>query len=164
MYCRDDPYVIYATTPPIEGELNRCKGMLCQSVSTIILSIIIIGLILFLILILLISQKKLRKSFFKCRGFIGKKPSIKLNDHSPEKGSLLIDNQNNFQINPNEISFGNILKCGRFSKIYQGKYQQENIAIKMLTSNDSNDQPRAAFEHEIYIYSLPFMNHTNILK
>ena len=133
--------------------------------STIILSIIIIGLILFLILILLISQKKLRKSFFKCRGFLGERPSIKLNEHNQEKGSFLIPNEiNHFQINPNEISFGNLIKSGRFSQIYQGKYQQDNIAIKMLTSNDSNDQPRTAFEHEIYIYSLPFMNHFNILK
>lgn len=155
-------------TTTIENELNGCKGMLCQSISTIILSIIIIGLILFLIVILLISQKKLRKSFSKCRSYVGKRPSIKLNDHHEEKGALLISNQtknsNQFQINPNEISFGNILKTGQFSQIYQGKYREENVAIKMLTSTDPNDQSRLAFEHEIHIYSLPFMNHQNILK
>jgi hypothetical protein len=79
---------------------------------------------------------------------------MKINDNS-EKGSLLpINNQ---EIHFKDLIIGNLLKRGRFSTIYQGLYNQKEIAIKMLTTNQ-------LFEHEKNIYSLPFMNHFNILE
>ena len=155
------------TTSIIKTNVNSCENWLCQSISTIILCLII-GLILLLILLLFLSRKKLRKSFSKCRAFLRKSPSGKINDPD-EKGAFLINGnhhqqQQNGQINSNEISLGKFLKSGRFSQIYQGIYHGENIAIKMLTSTDSNDEARISFEHEKSIYSQPFMDHQNLLK
>ena len=79
------------------------------------------------------------------------------------KGSFLPveDHSNNQLIDFKDLILGNLLKRGRFSSIYQGIYNDNEVAIKILLSND---QSRDLFEHEKSIYSLPFMNHQNILK
>lgn len=165
LFCRDDPTNENPMRKNHSTNINSCEGFLCQSISTIIICLII-GLILFLIIVLFLSRNKLRKSFSKCRSFIERTPSIKINNinNDHDEKDLFLNPNNKQEIHSNEISFGQFLKSGRFSKIYQGIYQRENIAIKMLTSIDDNDEPRISFEHEKSIYSLPFMNHFNILK
>jgi bone morphogenetic protein receptor type-2 len=47
----------------------------------------------------------------------------------------------------------------RNSEVWQGTMGNVNVAIKMFASNH-----RQLFLNEKYIYSLPFMEHENLLK
>lgn len=48
---------------------------------------------------------------------------------------------------------------GRNSEVWQGTMGHVNVAVKMFTSNH-----KQLFSNEKYIYSLPFMEHENLLK
>jgi len=100
------------------------------------------------------------KSFEKCGGLINKSPPNK-QIIQPENLPFLTNEE---QIDFNHLIIGNIIKRGRFSNIHQGIYNNNRVAIKILIDENGNDEPKALFEHEKDIYSLPFMNHINILK
>ena len=112
-----------------------------------------------------LSRKQLKRSLRKCLGFIQKTAPIKDNEKPETVLFLPSQNERNDQQIPSEqFTIGNVLKRGRFSTIHRGSMNGKEIAIKILISNNSNDQPRTLFEHEKDIYSLPLMTHTNILK
>lgn len=138
--------------------------MLCKPIS-IIISIIIVGLILIITIICVIYRQNIFSKFELCKKYFSNSSSTKLNS-SEEKQSFICDNNENSThfIPFNQLTIGKLIKQGRFSEIYQGIYNDTNVACKILISKNLNDEPKSLFDHEKDIYSLPFMDHFNILK
>jgi len=132
----------------------------------IIISCITIGLIIVITFISIVCRKKSLKSFEQCKKYISKSPTTKTSD-TLEKGPLLIsinEEQIDKKIDYNLLKIGDIVKRGRFSTIHEGLYDNNRVAIKILTYLNQTDESYILFHHEKQIYSLPFMDHINILK
>jgi len=144
---------------------NKCQNWLCQSTWIIIISSII-AFIFILTLFSFIYRNKLRKSSRKLCQLFGKnsfKEKKEIVDDL-ENGRLIIQEDFNYEIHSNDFIRKNLLKQGRFSFVYQGQYQNQQIAIKTYSERNQHGQGKHLFEHEKHIYSLSHMQHTNILK
>jgi hypothetical protein len=133
-----------------------------KSISIIILCSII-GLVAILILICFINRRKLIKSLNKLRRYFGK-PPLTLDEKIPSDMKQNLLNKQNDLIDFNDLSISKMIKKGRFSTINEGIYQNNRVAIKILSDENPNGHSKALFEHEKQIYSLPFIQHENILK
>ena len=71
---------------------------------------------------------------------------------------------NEYLIDYNCLIINDIIKKGKYSTIHRGSYLNNQVAIKMLISHNSNDQSKTLFQNEINILSLTFIKHFNILE
>ncbi|CAF1047538.1 unnamed protein product [Adineta ricciae] len=128
----------------------------------IFLLMILIGIIAFLILVLFIYRNCLTRSK-KILGIFTLKTKH-TNEFIEEKQKILEEPIDDRKISFNEIQLGDLIKEGRFAMVYRGFYQQTPIAIKILSDSSINNEGKKLFLNEKQIYSLPFMNHQNLLK
>lgn len=123
---------------------------------------ILIGIILLLTLVLFIYRNCLTRSK-KLLGIFSPKTKHS-KEFIEEKQKILEEPIDDRNISFNEIQLGDLIKEGRFAKVYRGFYQQTPIAIKVLSELSVNNEGKKLFLNEKQIYSLPFMNHQNLLK
>lgn len=146
------------STPVPSNAGDKCKDLLCKRFN-IILICLIIGFILILILICCFYWKKLLKSGKKFTRIL--ENDKKIGTTHPLLEDIEIDNEN---INFNKLIIENCIKQGRFSFIHKGKFNNQQVAIKEITNKNDFNHSKHLFETEKQIYSLPFMEHENILK
>ncbi|CAF1391737.1 unnamed protein product [Rotaria sordida] len=122
----------------------------------IILLCLIIGFLIILIIIFIICRKKFPRSGEKL---------IRLFDKSSKMDENLYPFiEKSKEINIKELTIENLIKKGRFSLIYQGKLNNEQVAIKSISNKNDLIHSNKLFENEKDIYSLPNMDHENIVK
>lgn len=92
--------------------------------------------------------------------------SLQCQDEEQKKILLEKNHFNEISYSLNQFSIEKYpFKQGRFSKIYRAKSDELNdIVLKVLEDYSANDQIYSLFHHEKEIYSLPQMNHENVLK
>jgi hypothetical protein len=135
---------------------------MCKSTYTI-LFVSIIGIILLIFVFCFIYGNKLWRSKDKiCKRLFDKRSQPEIEDPSKEK--LLNDSSNEKLIPFNNLIIEHFIKRGRFASIHQGRFNQTKVAIKILSNLNLNGEENSLFENERSIYSLPFMEHQNILK
>ncbi|KAJ6254865.1 ankyrin repeat and protein kinase domain-containing protein [Anaeramoeba flamelloides] len=78
-----------------------------------------------------------------------------------EYQSCLNETKNQFIVNPNNIKQEKLIGQGGFSKVYQGKYHGNKIAIKQF-HEELNPQNCQMFKREVALYSK--CHHPNIIK
>ena len=128
-----------------------------------------IGCILLLLLLFILLCFIYRKTFIRSQNKFCKlfhpnhSNEKKTNSLEDEQKDLLLSNEDK-QILFQDLIIGNLLKQGRFSAIHPGIYNHQPVAIKILTDFNQINEGKNLFINEKDIYSLPFMEHFNILK
>ncbi len=137
--------------------------MLCKRISIILFVSFIAFIIFGFILCFICPNKFLRSKDKICKRFLVKPQRSERIDRS-EVGLLLNDSSDEKLIPFNNLILEHFIKRGRFSSIHQGIFNQTKVAIKILPNFNSNGEEKSLFLNEKSIYSLPFMEHQNILK
>jgi len=137
--------------------------LLCKRIS-IILFVSILAFIIFIFIVYFIYRNKFLRSKDKIwkRFFVKRQRSESID--RPEGRLLLNDSSDEKLIPFNNLILEHFIKRGRFSSIHQGIFNQTKVAIKILPNFNSNGEEKNLFLNEKSIYSLPFMEHQNILK
>jgi hypothetical protein len=137
--------------------------LLCKRISIILFVSFIAFIIFGFILCFICPNKFLRSKDKICKRFLVKPQRSERIDRS-EVGLLLNDSSDEKLIPFNNLILEHFIKRGRFSSIHQGIFNQTKVAIKILPNFNSNGEEKSLFLNEKSIYSLPFMEHQNILK
>lgn len=55
------------------------------------------------------------------------------------------------EISPEEITFGNLLGKGAFSKVYQGKCRGQEVAVKIFEGAKNDEQELESIREEVKV-------------
>ena len=148
---------------------EQCRRTFCPKKTHLFLLLIFVPLLL--LIVCWIKRSTVSKLGKNLSCLIGKKPwNEKRMSMDPDQAPLMLPHAKLHsnpvkEIDRIDLSVDeNVLKQGRFSRIYLGQFHKDKVAIKVFSTVSSTDPARSLFDHEKEIYSLPSMHHENFLK